>query len=407
MEVDIAYGGSTINLKIPSSVNTDIFAPAIADKPFGFEQFETEFRTAGGIKRLSGDTILIVVNDAYRNTPTSLILEWLDRIDNQILDRARFLISTGAHQPSTKEQLQDIFKQFYDRIKPRLSIHNARDNSTMLKLGVDNLNGNVLVNKAVADNETVIVIGSVEPHYFAGYTGGRKSIFPGLTDPATIERNHNLANSLEAAPLKLKGNPVAEHLDSLMGFLDSQKFFGIQIVLDADHKIAGLYCGRLDASFTKATQLARKFFSHRVKKHYDAVICELLPPLDSNLYQVQKALENCQGVVRDGGAVILVSACKEGIGSEHFFQQAKEWDRNRNRPIDGRLRFGSHKLSRVNAISMRIHVYLYSDLSDAIVCHVFYEPLDNVKKFLFLVCSEDSLSDLAIVNDAGNTVLTI
>jgi nickel-dependent lactate racemase len=277
----------------------------------------------------------------------------------------------------------------------------------MTLVGRDRFNCEVFLNSAVLRAGQVIAIGSVEPHYFAGYTGGRKSIFPGLTDLATVERNHNLANSLEAAPLKLAENPMAEHLDELMGLIDQDKLFGIQIVTDARHQVAGVFCGSLAKGFRDAVGLAQDIFAHSVTHKYDVVLCELLPPLDKNLYQVQKALENCQAAVADGGSAVVVAACEEGIGSDYFFDLAAKWDRDLNIPRDGKPTFGSHKLSRVNSIGKRIGVRLYSRLSDELPRRVFYEPLHDIERFLKERAEKRTLLRMAVVHDAGHTVLTV
>jgi hypothetical protein len=103
----------------------------------------------------------------------------------------------------------------------------------------------------------------------------------------------------------------------------------------------------------------------------------------------------------------LVSPCHEGVGSQAFFDQAAGWDREVNRPRDGILRFGCHKLSRVVETADRIGVYVYSDLHDNDVRRVFYEPLDKPQPIDFICRSISSALRIAVVQDAGNTVLTI
>ncbi|MCK4462462.1 MAG: DUF2088 domain-containing protein [candidate division Zixibacteria bacterium] len=405
MSIELSFADGKLSIDIPDGVEVDEFAPIRVDKLLTFEQFRTEFQDSGGGKFLGEKPPLVVVNDAYRNTPTVTILGWLERIDRQLLDEAPCIIATGAHDAPTETQLQKVFGPFLERIRERLTIHDANNYDAMVKLGIDDKGGDVWLNKVAAEYQRLLLISSVEPHYFAGFTGGRKSLFPGLSDLATTERNHNLANSMLAAPLKLKGNPVVEHLDGLMQFMDPSHLFGLQAVLDATGEIAALFCGQLEDAFSRATSRAEEIFAHEIDEQYDIVICELLPPLDKNLYQVQKALENCHEAVRNGGAIILVSACEEGVGSEHFVKLAESWDRSRNEPSDGRWLFGSHKLSRVNAHSQRIEVYLHSTLPETTARRVFYEPLDFVKKFLYLRSDQRELHRLAVVHDAGNMVL--
>ena len=111
--------------------------------------------------------------------------------------------------------------------------------------------------------------------------------------------------------------------------------------------------------------------------------------------------------VADGGSIIVVSACEGGIGSEHFFKLAAIWDREANRPTDGVPRFGSHKLSRVNAIGRRIDVRLHSTLPEDSVRRVFYEPVDDITACLAEKAKDKKDFRVAVVHDAGHTVLTM
>ncbi|MFC1475103.1 hypothetical protein ACFLQG_00510, partial [Candidatus Zixiibacteriota bacterium] len=119
-----------------------------------------------------------------------------------------------------------------------------------------------------------------------------------------------------------------------------------------------------------------------------------------------KALENSQAVVKNNGSAIIIAACQDGIGSEHFYQLAENWDGETNKPRDGQLHFGSHKLSRVNAISKRINTYIYSQLKDEIVKKVFYKSLEDIQHFLLEDSNKKDNYRLALVHDAAHTVLT-
>lgn len=407
MNITITYDGQPRSLSFPESVAVDEFRPRTAKQPVSAASFRLSLEAAGGMNWLAGLQPLIVVNDGFRNTPTVTILDWLDAIEPGLLDRARFLIATGTHEYPTDNHWQMIFGHHLDRVRDRISVHSATDMTLMSTVGRDHFGSEVFLNATLLKAEQAILISSVEPHYFAGFTGGRKSLFPGLSDLITIERNHNLANSTEAKPMRLEGNPVAEHLAEMTAMVDTSGIFSIQVVLDAALEIASVHCGALSDSFWSATGSARHYFAHQVDKPYDLVIAEVCPPLDANLYQIQKALENTQAGVKDGGTIILLSACCDGIGSRHFYELAQSWDYAANKPRDGQLKFGSHKLSRVISHGNRIRIFVHSFVAANEVRQVFYEPLDNPDEFLFI--SLRNLPDMrvAVVHDAGNTVLNI
>lgn len=405
MEIHLAYGGSALKVTLPDSVVVDQFAPMPFTSPVSYDDFCLEADRSGVEQFLSASALLFVVNDGYRHTPTAQVLEWLEIRYPGTIDRANFLVATGTHKPPTEEHYKSIFGKYRAQVRPRVHYHDVTDSSAMVQVGTDWFGQPVSVNKLLKQFEAIIVIGSVEPHYFAGYTGGRKGIFPGLCDLATTTRNHNMANSLEAAPLRLKGNPVADHLQSLLAFVSDLNIVSIQVVADISHRIGAICIGSLENSFTRAVAVAEKVYAQHVTAPYDAVLCEVLPPLDKNMYQVQKAVENCQAAVRDGGTLINVAACKEGIGSEHFFDEASRWDSVNNRPGDGVYRFGSHKLTRMVLHQRRINVCLKSELPDADVSTVFYHPVKDVGSHLAKQLGKNVR--VAVVRDAAHTVLSL
>jgi nickel-dependent lactate racemase len=404
MEVKLAYGKTGVTLKVPDWAEVDRYGRADASEAVTYDDFRTGLSSADGASVLRGAP-LIIINDGHRSTPTLQVLKWLDQWDSTVLDSARFLIACGTHGEPTDEHLQTIFGQYLDRVRDRLAWHDCHDMDSMVSVGVDHFGEQVYLNRLAAEAEQLIVITSVEPHYFAGFTGGRKSLFPGLTDMATIERNHNLANSLDCAPLRLKGNPMAEHLDEMLTLVGIENIFSIQTVVDADHNINRVFCGPIDKAFHDATDAACGLYANSVARPYDLLMAEVAPPLDRSLYQIQKALENCQAAVVDGGTAVVVAACEDGVGKRNFYDLALKWDTRKNAPNDGIPRFGSHKLSRVNAMTRRIKVQLYSELPPEQPRRVFYEPAEDLQLLVNECLDRDNRKRLAIVHDAGHTVL--
>lgn len=392
-------------LEIPEVAEVDSFSPRESKKPLTYDTCRSGLENLAQTPVFRSPRLLTIVNDGYRDTPTATLLDWLSRVDETYLDRTDFLVATGTHEPPTEDHYNKIFGHFLDIIRPRLHYHCAWEMESMNEVGIDPIGEKVYINKMVMDYPAILVLGSVKPHYFAGFTGGRKSFFPGLADMATIERNHNMAVSLDAAPLRLNGNPVAEHMQSVIDLLPLQKVIALQVVVDASHNLAGCYLGSLEKAFLQATERTQEIYTFRTNKQYDIVLAEILPPLDSNLYQVQKALENCQSAIKDGGSIIIFSECRDGIGSRFFYELAEKWDRKSNVSRDGKQYFGSHKLARVNLISRRINIYLHSSLRPEKVRRVFYESLDNPSKVLYSEGIKSKKSNVAVVHDAAHTVL--
>ncbi|MCJ2562544.1 MAG: lactate racemase domain-containing protein, partial [Candidatus Thermoplasmatota archaeon] len=234
MRVEVPYGDGTLSAAIPESAHVTVLEPKevppkdeigllkeAMSNPISFTPL-SEF--------LSGRSeFLVVVNDATRQTPTAKALEGLSEILRH--KKPEFLIATGSHRAPTEDEMGSIFGKFHHEYKDRIGYHDSR-NSEMVELGVTSRGTPVRVNKKVLEFDKIVLINSVEPHYFAGYTGGRKSILPGVSSYETIEANHKFALEPAARTTSLEGNPVHEDMAEAIGFLDREKLFSINLVLD-------------------------------------------------------------------------------------------------------------------------------------------------------------------------------
>jgi nickel-dependent lactate racemase len=397
------YGSDKLTLDVPDNIRLGEYDCRRRQSEYTESDFIDELSRA---EKSVFDVIeadLIVVNDAYRPTPTARILDWLDK-NGRLNDTVRFMIATGTHQAPSDTQLREIFGPLHDKIAGRILVHDCRREEDMVEVGRDGDDEPVLLNRHFVEAEKSVAIGSVEPHYFAGYTGGRKSIFPGVCDFETTARNHRHAVSFEAMPMKLKGNPVSENLDRLMQCVSDKTVFGIQIVGSHGGGIYSITCGGLADSYECACGLAAECFGHKVDERYDLVLAEVYPPLNLSLYQLQKSLENCQPAIADGGTVILFSPCREGIGSRAFYDLADRWQTG---TLSAAESFGIHKLRRVHDIGERTNVYLYSELDDGISDRVYFKTTKYPGEIIESLAEKTDTLHAALVHDAGHTVLTM
>jgi len=299
--------------------------------------------------------VLIIVNDGTRPTPTSRVLQVLEeRVD---LGRAKFLIATGAHRAPSEDELELIFGEMLHRLRPNIRVHDARHSKAEL-LGTSKNGTDIWVNELVAKHERLLVITSVEPHYFAGYTGGRKSILPGVCAYSTIEQNHKLAMRPEARLLALEGNPVHEDMMDCARQLSDKKIFGVQVVLDRHQKVYKVVAGDIHASFKMAVEHANKVFVVPIKRKARIVVSIVAYPMDVDLYQSQKAIENAKGALEEGGTLIFVSKCRQGIGDKRFYDvlsSSKEKDEIL-RSIEIEYRLGDHKAAKILEVAKRSRI---------------------------------------------------
>ena len=188
----------------------------------------------------------------------------------------------------------------------------------MVFLGETSRGTRVVINQAIMMADRLLVIGSVEPHYFAGYTGGRKALLPGVAGYSSIVANHSLAMEPGAQPLALSGNPVHEDQEEALGLLLRPPIFSLMLVLTPAHRLVAAYAGSIRETLVRAAEKADEHFTVPFKEKADILISVAQPPLDLDLYQSQKPIEHGKMALKEDGILILVMPCPQGPGSPEF-----------------------------------------------------------------------------------------
>jgi nickel-dependent lactate racemase len=251
----------------------------------------------------------------------------------------------------------------------------------MVKLGKTKNGTEVFINKMVLENENIIVIGSVEPHYFAGYTGGRKSFFPGISSYKTIEMNHKFALSNKACSINLEDNPVHIDFNDAIKLLKNINIFSIQTVLTNDYKIYSIKCGDIIKSFNSALNYANQIYLVPIENKGNIVVTVAPNPMDINLYQSQHALENGSLALERDGILILISKCREGVGNDSFLDllsKAKNF-RDAINLIGDNYKLGIHKSVRILKIKSKFQLFAVTDLDNQIIKNAKFEPFSNIQ----------------------------
>ena len=386
MQVEIPYGKEKININIdytcevlvpnkPKLGNQNKIIKYALEKPIGKESFE-EFAS-------KSDSLLVIINDATRPTPTSKVLEYLYPILSSHPD-VKFLVATGVHRAPTDEEYRFIFGGTYDHFKDQIYVHDARKDEEMQYLGKSKNGTEMYINKMVSDIGNVLVIGSVEPHYFAGFTGGRKSFLPGVASYRTIEMNHKLALSQEARSLKLKNNPVNEDMVDAMNVLKDINVFSVQTILTSDHKIYAVTAGNLHQSFEAAIDYAKDIFCVALKKKGNIVVSVAPYPMDIDLYQSQKAIDNAKHALEKGGVLILVSKCRMGVGEDAFLDLMCKSDKAEGvlKILEGEYKLGYHKAAKMAEVGTWAELWAVTDLDDETIKKAMLRPFSNIQKAL-------------------------
>ncbi|MDH5201154.1 MAG: nickel-dependent lactate racemase [Candidatus Bathyarchaeota archaeon] len=262
----------------------------------------------------------ILVSDSTRPTPSGIIASRAVDVLNEVGvkdEEMRIVVATGLHRPCTEEELVErLGKGILSRI--RVSNHDAYDASNLVYAGSTTRGTPVWLNRAVSESDLIVSDGYIEPHFFAGYTGGGKNILPGVSGFETVKVNHGAAmlDHPKARAGVIDGNPVYEDIveAARMGGLD----FSINVTLDNHKRITGVFAG----GFEEAHRREASFLDAHVRvetSEADIVVTTNGGyPLDRDLYQAVKGMTVGESVVRKGGVTIIASECRDGVGHPEF-----------------------------------------------------------------------------------------
>ena len=351
-----------------------------------------------------GKDVLFVVNDHTRPTPTAKILDVLEKTINKI--HVQFLVATGSHRAPTKKELNKIFGRHFERFQKSIQIHDARDQNAMVPMGVSSRGTRIEINRLVVDAQKIVIIGSVEPHYYAGFTGGRKSIMPGVASYLTIEQSHRFAMEENAQVLTLKDNPVHEDMEETIRIFRKKEIFSIMTVLDHCEQIYHVTCGDLSASFLEATQKAMEVYSVPVKEKAGVVVAVVGSPLDINLYQSHKAMEQARLALKDNGILILVSSCWDGIGPSTFVDilSGSKNSQEALQKIDRSYQLGFHKVKRIVQMLDQFEIWAVTQLDPNLIQSLFMRPFGSIQQAVDEAISARSEEQVLFLMNAGVTV---
>jgi nickel-dependent lactate racemase len=325
--------------------------------------------------------VLFIVNDPTRPTPTARVLDIIE--DDIAGHNISFIVATGIHRAPTEEEYLQIFtEKYYTKYKDRIHSHDSK-NDEMVFLGTSKNGTEMRVNKIGVDAHKIVIISSVEPHYFAGYTGGRKSFLPGIASFKTIEQNHKLALKQEARALRLEGNPVHEDMIDALSTV-KKEIFTISTVLDKKHRIYAATAGDIYKSMEAAVSKAEEVFVAKIPQKADIVVSVVKFPSDIDLYQAQKGIDNAKYALKEGAILLLVAKCRMGIGEDSFVKLLSSADSPRDAldRIEKKFVIGYHKAAKMAEVGLYAQTWAVTDLDPKILESIFIRPFSSLQEAL-------------------------
>ena len=386
MRIEVGYGNSVQTCEIPEENLAGILLPNDVEHRTDEEGILADALAQPiGARPLAeydlrGKKIAILTSDSTRPMPTWKVMPaLLDTLYAAGAEAKDILLvfAEGSHRPLTEEEMKRLAGE---RAWSEVRCENSGAYG-FVHLGNTKNGTPVDIATHVCEADFRICIGNIEYHYFAGYSGGAKALFPGCSTPDAIQANHSMMVQPDAHAGKLNGNPLREDIEeaAAMGGID----YLLNVVLDEHKKIIFAAAGDAREAHLAGCAFLDQFYLKEVPDKADIVITSQGgAPKDLNLYQTQKALDNAKHVVKDGGVIILVGACNEGIGNKKF----ETWMHEADSPgalverVRKNFELGGHKAAAIGMVMQKAEVYLVSEMDKELVESMFFTYFNNLQQ---------------------------
>lgn len=327
MEIELFYGKDGLRAEVPDGNLSHIYRkkemPVAADPD---SAVRAALEKPQGTKRLSRiargkKTACIVVNDITRPVPNALILPHIIRELNEagIADEDILLLNaTGTHRPNEGPEAEELLGAEIAS-KYRFENHFCFRHEDHRLVGSTRDGTDVFIDKRYLDADVRVLTGLIEPHFMAGYSGGRKALCPGVASIKTIERIHSprFMEHADADNCVLFANPL--HLELLEVCEMAGVDFILNVVLNDRRELCGVFAGHYDKAHVAGVKFARNHHEIDIKETVEVVITSSAGyPLDKTYYQTVKGMCGAEKIVKTGGTIIIVSECSEGMGNDTF-----------------------------------------------------------------------------------------
>ena len=334
MIIQLPYSTKGMNLELAEDLDVEILESAIASMPKP-EKTEDELVLEAmanpiGSPKLSElavgkEKVVIICSDHTRPVPSKHIIPFMlkeIREGNPDAD-ITLLIATGFHRATTRDELVNKFGEtIVDNEK--IVVHDSQDMDAMTNIGVLPSGAPLLINHIAAEADLLVSEGFVETHFFAGFSGGRKSVLPGVSSKVTVLGNHcsRFIDSPYSRTGILENNPI--HRDMKAASMMAGQKYIVNVIIDSEKKVVHAVAGDAIKAHEAGCDFLRQYCQVVPKKKADiAISTNGGYPLDQNMYQSVKGMTAAEAAAKDGGIIIMVSCCNDGHGGEGFYQALK------------------------------------------------------------------------------------
>jgi nickel-dependent lactate racemase len=328
MHIVMKYGKGGLPLDLPDDLDiTLIQKRAMPVLPDAGQAVRDAFSRPVGCRSLEDElkgcrTACILICDITRPVPNGLVLPLLiQTLITGGMDPSAIsvIVATGLHRPNEGDELKDLVDNPWVLDTVRVANHFARSDEDHLYLGDTPSGMPVKLDRRFVEADLRIVVGLVEPHFMAGYSGGRKVIIPGIAHEDTIRILHStrMLKDNKVANCVISGNPL--HQEQICAARMAGPSFAVNTVIDEDRNLSFVNFGRLEESHLEAVEFARPYFEIPVGRRFKTVLTSAAGyPLDRNYYQTIKGMVGVSDILEPGCNLFIVSECREGLGTAEY-----------------------------------------------------------------------------------------
>ena len=389
MRVKLSYGKDGLAVDFPEEGVSVIEPHPTAGLPDEQAALREALRSPIGCPALRdlvkpNQTVAITFPDVTRPCPTARMLpSILEELSGVPRERIVLVSGTGMHRPNTEEEMRGLVgDHVYENY--RVIDHNAFDPSTLALAGKTKRGTELWVNAEYLKADVKILVGFVEPHMFAGFSGGGKAVLPGIAGEATVLKNHDaeMIGDKKSIWGVTKGNPIWTEMRE--SALLTKPTFLCNVTLNRDHQITGVYYGEMVAAHDRAIEFARKTAMRPTPEPFDIVVTTNSGyPLDQNLYQTTKGISAATMILKRGGAVVAAAECRDGIPNHGNYRDMLKMRSTPTELLEMIRQPGFHVFDQwaiqLHAMFLlKADVYLYSTIPDDDVLSAHLQPIDDI-----------------------------
>jgi nickel-dependent lactate racemase len=418
MQVHIAYGKLGLDIQFLDTWDVTVVQPRfVPEMPDAHQAIMKALRVAiesPSLKDLvrSGDKVGIIFSDLTRPTPNHLIIPTiLEELSCVPEDNITLFNALGTHRQNTHAELCTILGEgLVDRY--RIVQNDAFDSSTQVYFGKTIRGNDIWLNHEIAECGIKILTGFIEPHFFAGFSGGGKALMPGMAGVSTILSNHNARNigDPDATWGVTCGNPIWEEIQEVAH--NAGRTFLVNVTLNKEKRITGVFAGDLVAAYSLGCEFVRKAAMVPVPREYDIVISSNSGhPLDLNLYQAVKGMSAASLIVRKGGSIIIAADCWDGIPEHGLYGKLLREANDPQKLLDrinspGFLEHDQWQAQIQALIQLKADVYVYSgNLTDSQIVSSLLNPCRSIEQLIEeLLIKYGSDATICVIPEGPQTI---